>query len=181
MERRNDMPEGAVSKVNAESNGLQDMDTDQAPDDNVSPSEEVEEKKSRNLASEQDESGTLDRKQASTPAEDREMHPVRAEPKPTTENAEASAPAEGRSNIDFLLDVPLGVSVELGRTKIVVRDMLQLGPGSVLELDKMIGEPLDLLVNDKLIARGEVVVFDENFGIRITDIIKPEDRIRSLR
>jgi flagellar motor switch protein FliN/FliY len=163
MERNNDMPRSAVNEVNAESNGLQE----QAPDDNgleniVSPSEEAEEK-------------TI------TPKEDKEMRPVGAKPKPTTENAEASAPAEGRSNIDFLLDVPLGVSVELGRTKIVVRDMLQLGPGSVLELDKMIGEPLDLLVNDKLIARGEVVVFDENFGIRITDIIKPEDRIRSLR
>jgi len=66
--------------------------------------------------------------------------------------------ASGESlDIDFLLDVPLGVSVELGRAKIAVRDMLQLGPGAVLELDKMIGEPLDLLVNDKLIARGEVV------------------------
>ncbi len=151
------MPEGAVNEVNAKSNGLQD----QAPDDSgleniVSTSEEVEEK-------------------TSTPEEDREIRPVEENSKPTMETA------EGRSNIDFLLDVPLGVSVELGRTKIVVRDMLQLGPGSVLELDKMIGEPLDLLVNDKLIARGEVVVFDENFGIRITDIIKPEDRIRSLR
>jgi flagellar motor switch protein FliN/FliY len=162
------------------------MDTDQTLDDNglediATSSEEVEEKKSRNVPSEQDESGTLDRKQTSTPEENRRTRPVGAKPEPTMENAEASAHAEGRSNIDFLLDVPLGVSVELGRARIVVRDMLQLGPGSVLELDKMIGEPLDLLVNDKLIARGEVVVFDENFGIRITDIIKPEDRIRSLR
>ena len=167
MERNNDMPKSAVNEVNAESNGLQDTDTAQTPDDNdlgniVSPSEEVAEK-------------------TSTPEEDREMRPVGAKPTFTPGNAGTSDPAEGRSNIDFLLDVPLGVSVELGRTKIVVRDMLRLGPGSVLELDKMIGEPLDLLVNDKLIARGEVVVFDENFGIRITDIIKPEDRIRSLR
>ena len=158
MERRNDMPEGAVNEVNAKSNGSQD----QAPDNIASTSDEVEEK-------------------TSTPEEDREMRPVGAKPKFAPGNGGAPAPAEGRSNIDFLLDVPLGVSVELGRTKIAVRDMLQLGPGSVLELDKMIGEPLDLLVNDKLIARGEVVVFDENFGIRITDIIKPEERIRSLR
>ena len=108
-------------------------------------------------------SSSKEEKQVSTAEENGEMRP------------------EGRTNIDFLLDVPLGVSVELGRAKIAVRDMLQLGPGAVLELDKMIGEPLDLLVNDKLIARGEVVVFDDNFGIRITDIIKPEDRIRSLR
>ncbi len=84
------------------------------------------------------------------------------------------------SSINFLLDVPLDVTVELGRTKIALRDMLQLGPGSVIELDKLIGEPVDLLVNDKLIAKGEVVVFDENFGVRITDIINPEERIRSL-
>ena len=87
----------------------------------------------------------------------------------------------GRNNIDLLLDVPLEVSVELGRTRMTIKDMLQLGPGSVIELDKLIGEPVDLLVNDNLIARGEVVVFEENFGIRVTDIITPEDRVRSLR
>lgn len=85
------------------------------------------------------------------------------------------------SNIEILLDVPLEVSVELGRTKIVIKDLIQLGPGSIIELDKLIGEPVDLLVNDNLIARGEVVVFDENFGIRITDIVTPAQRLRSLR
>ena len=85
------------------------------------------------------------------------------------------------SNIEILLDVPLEVSVELGRTKIVIKDLMQLGPGSIIELDKLIGEPVDLLVNDNLIARGEVVVFDENFGIRITDIVTPAQRLRSLR
>ena len=83
-------------------------------------------------------------------------------------------------NIDFLLDVPLDIAVELGRAKMPIREMLQLRPGSVIELDKLIGEPVDMLVNNRLIARGEVVVFDENFGIRITDIIKPEDRVRML-
>lgn len=86
-----------------------------------------------------------------------------------------------KTNIDLLLDVPLEVSVELGRTKMAIRNMVQLGPGSIIELDKLIGEPVDLLANNNLIARGEVVVFDENFGIRITDIVTPEDRIRSLR
>ncbi len=85
------------------------------------------------------------------------------------------------NNIEILLDVPLEVSVELGRTKIVIKDLVQLGPGSIIELDKLIGEPVDLLVNDNLIARGEVVVFDENFGIRITDIVTPAQRLRSLR
>jgi len=85
------------------------------------------------------------------------------------------------SNIDFLMDIPLAISVELGRAKMFIKDLIQIEPNSIIELDKSIGEPLDLLVNDKPIARGEVVVFDENLGIRITDIIKPEDRIKSLR
>ena len=85
------------------------------------------------------------------------------------------------TNIEILLDIPLEVSVEIGRTKMVIRDLVQLGPGSIIELDKLIGEPVDLLVNDNLIARGEVVVFDENFGIRITDIATPAERLKSLR
>ena len=104
---------------------------------------------------------------------------------PETDFAEASeayttGTSTGIGNIDFLLDVPLDISVELGRAKMAISDMLQLRPGSVIELDKLIGEPVDLLANNRLIARGEVVVFDENFGIRITDIIKPEDRVRML-
>ena len=87
----------------------------------------------------------------------------------------------GGTNIEILLDIPLEVSVELGRTKIVIRDLVQLGPGSIIELDKLIGEPVDILVNDNLIARGEVVVFDENFGIRITDIVTPTERLKSLK
>ena len=81
----------------------------------------------------------------------------------------------------FILDIPLRVSVELGRTKILVRDLLQLGQGSVVELSKFAGEPLELLVNEKLIARGEVVVVNEKFGIRLTDIISPVERIEQLK
>ena len=84
-------------------------------------------------------------------------------------------------NLDFILDIPLRVSVELGRTKILVRDLLQLGQGSVVELSKFAGEPLELLVNDKLIARGEVVVVNEKFGLRLTDVISPVERIEQLR
>lgn len=90
-------------------------------------------------------------------------------------------PQIGGTNIEILLDIPLEVSVELGRTKMIIKDLVQLGPGSIVELDKLIGEPVDLLVNDNLIARGEVVVFDENFGIRITDIVTPTERLKSLR
>ena len=84
-------------------------------------------------------------------------------------------------NLDFILDIPLKVTVELGRTKVYVKELLQLGQGSVVELDKLAGEPLEILVNEKLIAKGEVVVVNEKFGIRLTDIISPIERIESLR
>jgi len=93
----------------------------------------------------------------------------------------AAAPQDEIHNLDFILDIPLRVSVELGRTKILVRDLLQLGQGSVVELAKFAGEPLELLVNDKLIARGEVVVVNEKFGLRLTDIISPVERIEQLK
>ncbi|MGH2470771.1 MAG: flagellar motor switch protein FliN [Chloroflexota bacterium] len=83
------------------------------------------------------------------------------------------------TNIDLILDVQLRVSVELGRKLMSVRDILALGPGSVVELDKVAGEPVDVLVNDRLIATGEVVVADDNFGVRITDIVNPAKRLSS--
>lgn len=84
-------------------------------------------------------------------------------------------------NLDFILDIPLEVSVEIGRTRILVNELLQLGQGSVVELDKLAGEPVEILVNQKLIARGEVVVVNEKFGVRLTDIISPLDRIKQLK
>lgn len=83
--------------------------------------------------------------------------------------------------LDFILDIPLKVTVELGRTKMMIRDILQLAQGSVVELSKFAGEPLEVLVNDKLVARGEVVVVNEKFGIRLTDIISPVERIEQLK
>ncbi len=85
------------------------------------------------------------------------------------------------SNIGFILDIPLQLSVEIGRTRMIINDLLQLGQGSVVELDKLAGEPFDVLVNGKLIARGEVVVVNEKFGIRLTDIISPTERIEQLK
>ena len=84
-------------------------------------------------------------------------------------------------NIDLLMDVDLPVSIELGKTRMNVSDILSLGPGSVVELDKLVGEPVDLLVNSKCVARGEVVVVDENFGLRITQLVSPEERIKNLQ
>jgi flagellar motor switch protein FliN/FliY len=90
---------------------------------------------------------------------------------------EAKTPAR---NIDFILDIPLEVTVELGRTSMLINDLLQLGQGSVIELNKLAGEPLEILVNKKLIARGEVVVVNEKFGVRLTDIVSPIERVKSL-
>ena len=84
-------------------------------------------------------------------------------------------------NLNMLLDIPLQVTVELGRTKRSVKDILELVSGSIIELDKLAGEPVDILVNSRLIAKGEVVVIDENFGVRITDILSKADRLNNLR
>jgi flagellar motor switch protein FliN/FliY len=83
-------------------------------------------------------------------------------------------------NIGLLMDVSMQLTVELGRTKMLIKDILGMGEGTIVELDKLAGEPVDLLVNGKLIAKGEVVVIDENFGVRVTDIISPMDRINNL-
>jgi flagellar motor switch protein FliN/FliY len=88
---------------------------------------------------------------------------------------------ESSRRLDMLLDVPLEVNVELGRTRMTIQDLLQLGPGSVVELDKVAGEALDILVNGRLVARGEAVVVNDKFGIRITDIVSPQERIQRLR
>lgn len=90
----------------------------------------------------------------------------------------AQAPVQ---SLDFILDIPLKVTVELGRSRMVIREILQLAQGSVIELSKFAGEPLEVLINDKLIARGEVVVVNEKFGIRLTDIISPVERIEQLK
>jgi flagellar motor switch protein FliN len=95
------------------------------------------------------------------------------------ELGDAAAPDES-SQLDLLMDVPLEVTVELGRTRRQVREVLELGPGSVIELDKLAGEPVDININGRLIARGEVVVVEENFGVRITDIISPSNRLGPL-
>lgn len=97
----------------------------------------------------------------------------------STDLAEASEPP--RRRLDLLLDVPLAVSVELGRTRMTIQDLLGLGPGSIIELDKVAGEPLDILVNDHLIAHGEAVVVNDKFGVRITDIASPAERIARLK
>jgi flagellar motor switch protein FliN/FliY len=84
-------------------------------------------------------------------------------------------------SMDMILDIPVTISMEIGRSKIPIRNLLQLNQGSVVELDRLAGEPLDVLVNGTLIAHGEVVVVNEKFGIRLTDVVSPAERVRKLR
>jgi flagellar motor switch protein FliN/FliY len=89
--------------------------------------------------------------------------------------------ASQKTNMDFILDIPLEISVELGRTTLLINDLLKLGQGSVVELSKIAGETLEVLANQRLIARGEVVVINDKYGIRLTEIISPMERIERLR
>ncbi|MEA4855099.1 MAG: flagellar motor switch protein FliN [Solidesulfovibrio sp.] len=97
-----------------------------------------------------------------------------------TQEAKAPRPENVRRDLDFILDIPLDVSAELGRTKLLINELLQLGQGSVIELNKLAGEPLEIYVNGKLVARGEAVVINEKFGVRLTDIISPIERVKQL-
>ncbi len=98
--------------------------------------------------------------------------------KPTVTSELPSVPME---KLELLLDIPLKVTVELGRTRMTLKQVLEMVPGSIVELDKLTGEPVDILVNGKLVARGEVVVIDENFGVRITEIVSPKERLQLLK
>lgn len=97
----------------------------------------------------------------------------------TAASSTVTANKEPRT-LDFILDVTLQVTVEVGRARMTVQDILQLGQGSVVELEKLAGEPLDIYVNGKHVARGEAVIVNEKFGVRLTDIISPEDRVEAL-
>ncbi len=102
------------------------------------------------------------------------------ETKPPEASKKDRANKKEKYDIDFVLDIPLDVSVELGRVTMLVNDLLQLGPGSIIELTKLVGEPLHIYINNRMIAKGEVVVMDEKFGIRVTDITSPTERVKSL-
>lgn len=95
--------------------------------------------------------------------------------------SEGEAPADEDVNLDVILDIPVTLSMEIGRTRINIRNLLQLNQGSVVELDRLAGEPMDVLVNGTLVAHGEVVVVNERFGIRLTDVVSPSERVKKLR
>ena len=123
-------------------------------------------------ALEQEELEVVPAKKASTKAKTAKFQEL--------ENDTDSEP-DGEVSMNSILDVPVIISMEIGRTHIPIRNLLQLNQGSVVELDRLAGEPMDVLVNGTLIAQGEVVVVNEKFGIRLTDVISPTDRIKRLR
>jgi flagellar motor switch protein FliN/FliY len=118
--------------------------------------------------------------EASTVAEDKAAAAAAARPAdfPTLEPTAQTGPPNA---VDFILDIPLQLSVRIGSTRMLIRDLLQLGQGSVIELDKLAGEPMEVLVNGKLVARGEAVVVNEKLGVRLTDVISPMERVRHLQ
>ena len=139
--------------------------------ENDNPVADAQEEASDGSASKRQKSAT-----ASTPK------PEAATVKETSfaELKATTATDDGQRNLDFLMDIPLEVTVELGRSRMLMADLLRLGQGSVEGLDRAAGEPVDILVNHKLMARGEVVVVNDKFGIRLTDIISPAERVKQL-
>lgn len=120
-------------------------------------------------------------KSTPAPGQPRVADVKKIETRPASFNALTNEPAEAVGNINMVLDIPITVSVELGRTRMMVKEFLQLGQGTVVELDKLAGEPMEILVNGSLIARGEAVVVNEKFGIKLTDIVTPSERINKLK
>jgi len=148
---------------------MSDGQTQQAEDANAASAGEILEQAAESVDAQlEPDAGATEAAGTLQPAEFENLQPGTA-----TGNAEI--------NLDFILDVPVTIAMEIGRTKINIRDLLQLNPGSVVELDRLAGEPMDVLVNGTLIAQGEVVVVEDKFGIRLTDVISPEERIKKLR
>ena len=115
-----------------------------------------------------------------------ELEPSGKVPKPSAKPAKNEKSSIRHSNpesekMERILDIPLVLSAQLGSSRMLVKELLQLGPGSVVELDKLAGEPLEILVNDKLVARGEVVMVNDKFGVRLTDVVSPTERVQRLR
>ena len=126
---------------------------------------------------------SLDTDSEGNEAEDYAAAPLQdlSQDSPMASNNTAPAVDDQDINLDVILDVPITISVEIGRTQVPIRDLLRYSQGSVIELERLVSEPLDVLVNNTLIAHGEVVVVDEQFGIRLTDVISPSERVKKLK
>ncbi len=124
---------------------------------------------------------TQEKPEAKTDAKPRVVSVSKSPARPASFNALSDESAGKVGNMDMVLDIPVTISVEIGRTRMMIKDLLQLGQGTVVELEKLAGEPMEILVNGRLIARGEAVVINEKFGIKLTDIVSPTERINNLR
>ncbi|MFH1010059.1 MAG: flagellar motor switch protein FliN [bacterium] len=118
--------------------------------------------------------------EGSAPKDSEEVRP-KEQSSPRARDMEARPADSATRDMELLLDIDLPIVIELGRTSLLIREILKLGPGSIIELDKLSGEPVDVYVNDKKFAEGEVVVIDENFGVRVTEVIRPDERLKALR
>jgi len=152
-----------------------EADTDSAPKDTAASDEDLAAKWAEALAS--DEKGQM---QANQEKATLRSQASEATFKDMTDVARQPRHDQPKRELDFILDIPLDVSAELGRTRLLINELLQLGQGSVVELNKLAGEPLEVFVNGKLVARGEAVVINEKFGVRLTDIISPMERVKQL-
>jgi len=140
------------------------------------PNEAVADEWSEALDEQAEQEGTAEQKEAAAPegnAESAQFQELR-------EDTAGAGSNERDVSLDGILDIPVTISMEIGRTHINIRNLLQLNQGSVVELDRLAGEPMDVLVNGTLIAQGEVVVVNEKFGIRLTDVISPSERVKRL-
>ena len=146
--------------------------------------DEVDENQEQDAA---DDWGAALSEQADAEAEAATTEPAEQLPDTNVESAEMQSLEEDANivaddvNLDVILEIPVTLSMEIGRTDISIRNLLQLNQGSVVELDRLAGEPMDVMVNGTLVAHGEVVVVNEKFGIRLTDIISPQERVKKLR
>lgn len=152
-----------------------DLGFDAAPNANASSDEALAADWAASLA--QDEAAHAEKEIAETSTA---QQATDAKFKDMTETARQPSDNKLKRELDFILDIPLDVSAELGRTRLLINELLQLGQGSVVELNKLAGEPLEVYVNGKLVARGEAVVINEKFGVRLTDIISPIERVKQL-
>jgi len=161
----------------AEDDSVSDDDQDSEPvgesDEPMSSDDALADEWAKALATEEGDSFRSEQSGLSQSA-------TEAKFKDLTEASKSPSPDSTKHELDFILDIPLDVSAELGRTRLLINELLQLGQGSVVELNKLAGEPLEIYVNGKLIARGEAVVINEKFGVRLTDIISPLERVKQL-
>ncbi len=152
----------------------QDSSQESQDQDQEKSEQDLADEWAKALATEEEENlkEEQEQKTLSSQSKDAEFKDLTEEAKKQTEGT--------KRDLDFILDIPLTVTAQLGGTQLLINELLQLGQGSVVELNKLAGEPLEVLVNGKLVARGEAVVINEKFGVRLTDIISPVERVKKL-